>query len=163
MRYVAIILGLALFVSVACESKQENLREKSVDTRIDTMDRAQKQYPLPLTANFPIREALVKYTSRQDLINHPWYVYVMGDNGNIIGYYVAKTTPINECNFLSTTVNDLPSLDGIYYGGGGSQGACDGRFFFDYTTDAMIMIRGLNYFVSDIPLLVDAEPIRVRN
>lgn len=156
-----LILVVLVPFLVACESKQENMREESVDARIVTMERASRLYPLPQNENFPLRQALVKFTERQDLINHPWYIYILGQNGNPIGYFVGKTYPQNICNFLSTTVNDLPSLDGIYYGGGGAKGTCDAWFFFDVSTDAMQVISGLPYFVSDVPLALNVQPIRV--
>lgn len=160
MRYGIIVLLLTVFL-LACESKQEELREDSVDARISNMDRAVKLFPLPRNENFPLRDALVEFTERQDLINHPWYIYILGENGNAIGYFVGKTYPQNICNFLSTTVNDLPSLDGIYYGGGGAKGTCDAWFFFDVATNAMQVVSGLPYFVSDIPLALNVQPIRV--
>lgn len=116
-----------------------------------------------------MRGALVKMTERQDLENHPWYVYILGMNGNVIGYYVSQTVPINACNFLSSSediyrhdssilTTSAPSLDGMFYG----SAACDAWFFFDYTTDALIQIRGINFYSSDQPLILDAEPIDVQ-
>lgn len=150
----------------------EGNRKEAVSHRERTFDRASSLYPDPQNENFPLREALVEFTERQDLINHPWYIYLLGNNGNHVGYYVAKTVPINACNFLSSSehvrtseygnlVLTAPSLDGIFYGGGGAGGACDSWFFFDYTTDALVQIRGLNWFTADQPLAVESEPISV--
>lgn len=181
-RKFLILLGVMFLASFSiigadCEEGNKTLQEQradSINTRAESFSRAENQHPVPRNENFPIRDALVEFTIRQDLVNHPWYTYIFGDNGNVIGYYVTKTGPINSCNFLSSTeeVRDggkssdiiltAPSIDGIYYGGGGSQGSCDKWFFFDYTTNAMIEIRGLNFFTSDRPLLINAEPIRVQ-
>ena len=90
----------------------------------------------------------------------------------MVGYYVAKTVPINACNFLSSTevvdstsngkvVLTAPSLDGIYYGGAGASSGCDAWFFFDSATDALIQIRGVNFFTADQPLRLEAKPITV--
>lgn len=93
----------------------------------------------------------------------------MGDNGNTLGYYVAKAAPENACNFISSTEdiynNDhgvvkmqSPSYDGVYYG----QSQCDQWFFFDTATNALIQIRGVKFYVSDQPLKLNAQPIQVK-
>ncbi len=178
MRRVLVLLAPILLLAVlaaACDYDQTgDARERAVAQRNENFERAERLYPNPRPENFPLRDALVKFTMRQDEINHPWYVYVLGNNGNLIGYYVAQTVPINACNFLSSTEalwvdvnNDLsqvltaPSLDGIYYGGGGAAAGCDSWFFFDSATDALIQIRGVNWYAADQPLKVAAEPITV--
>lgn len=172
MRFAVIVVAVAL-VLVGCGSdKAQEQRDASLRTRASTFARAEQSAPVPLTANFPIRKALVKFTERQDLLEHPWYIYVMGENANVVGYYVGQTYPINACNFLSSTedvestnkgavVVTAPSLDGIFYGGGGASAGCDAWFFFDSATDAMIVIRGQAFHVSDQPLRLEAEPITV--
>lgn len=150
----------------------EKQRTNSVKARAKAFAKAEAAAPLPQPKNFPLRKALVEFTKRQDEIDHPWYVYILADTGNAIGYYVAKTVPVNACNFLSSTedVRDdewgnlkmtAPSLDGIYYGGSGASGACDSWFFFDSATNALVQIRGVKWFSSDQPLRLDAKPIVV--
>jgi hypothetical protein len=170
---ILILVGVLCLFTVACGKNQgEKSREASVSARNDTLARAESIAPLPYTSNFPIRRALVKFTERQDLLDHPWYVYILSDLGSAVGYYVGQTYPINICNFLSSTedvetkyegtvVLTAPSLDGIYYGGSGATAGCDAWFFFDAATDAMIVIRGINFFVADQPLALDAEPIQL--
>lgn len=176
---LALLLGLVAMLTMAsddCGEDSTNVEQAkhSVETRSETYSRAEKAVPIPRTENFPLRRALAKMTERQDLLNHPWYVYILGDNGNVIGYYVAQTVPVNACNFLSSTedVRDdddgnviltAPSLDGIFYGGGGTSAGCDAWFFFDYATDALIQIRGVHFYSADQPLILDAEPIKVQN
>lgn len=163
-----------MIVLAACTdaTDAERQREQSVKARTETFARAESVVPLPQPQNFPLRAALVEFTDRQDMVNHPWYIYVLGQNGNAIGYFVGKTYPQNVCNFLSSTervetryegtiVLQAPSLDGVYYGGSGASGACTSYFFFDAATNAMQVIDGLPFFVSDAPLALDAKPIRV--
>lgn len=146
-------------------------RKTAVEERADAFNRAKALWPDPghLVKNFPQRKALVEFTTREDLINHPWFVYILGDNGNTIGYYVAKAAPENSCNFLSSTEDiynsdkgtvkmQSPSYDGVYYGA--SQ--CDEWFFFDATTNALIKIRGVKFYVADQPLKIDAAAIKVQ-
>lgn len=173
--FIALVMAAFLGMGASgCdeESSIEKQARSATKARASNFDRAQKLYPAPKNTNFPLRRDLRKMTERQDLVNHPWYVYLLGMNGNAVGYYVAKTVPINACNFLSSTeaitehedapiVLTAPSLDGIFYGGGGTSAGCDAWFFFDQATDALIQIRGVNWFSSDKPLRVDAEAIKV--
>jgi hypothetical protein len=174
LRVILSVMLAILALSVACtESQSEKQREAAIDTRADTFARAEAAHPVPHTTNFPLRAAVVKMTERQDLANHPWYIYLYGDQGNVLGYYVAQTVPISTCAFLSSTENvrtssngnlvlTAPSLDGIYYGGAGASGGC-GWFFFDYATDALIQLGpNEHYRTSDRVLLLDAEEIKLQ-
>lgn len=172
MRWWLVIALVALLALACGGSKSEEQRNSSVESRTDTFARAESKYPMPRTENFPLREALVQFTERQDLVNHPTYVYVLADTGQIIGYYVAKTYPVNMCAFLSSTEDvrgsangDLiltaPSLDGIYYGGAGSSSSCDGWFFFDNATNALVELIGVKLFIADQPLRVEAQEFQV--
>lgn len=149
-------------------SKSEKQRNAAIHQRTDAYGRSVDAHPVPKTENFPLRGALAESVARQDKVNHPWYIYILGDNGNAIGYYVGKTVPVNQCDFLSSTqdintnydsdmIVQAPSVEGVYYG----ESACDVWFFFDQATNAEIQIRGVNYFTSDQPLRIDAQPITV--
>lgn len=171
------LLALSLFACAEGGYESDDNRKSAVATREAVFDRAERMWPAPTDLiNFPIREALVKFTERQDLVNHPWYTYILSMNGNYIGYFVTQTYPVSVCNFLSSTERfvDLPdgvwgnaiapSYDGIFYGGGGSSAACEGLFFFDTVTDAMYTFGGpLGYFTSDAPLNIDVPQIQPSN
>lgn len=172
-------LFVAIVAIVGASSCSDNSSPSTEEQRLDSVKhrskvfaQAEDRFPLPRPQNFPLRQALVEYTDRQDLLNHPWYIYILGVNGNPIGYFVGRTYPQNICNFLSSTeevrgntngtvVLTAPSLDGIYYGGGGAVGTCDAWFFFDVATNAMQVISGLPFFVSDAPLALNVQPIKV--
>lgn len=171
IKKVLLVIGiLVLLLVIGCDSNSDFQREEAIVTRSKAFARAEALYPVPWTQNFPMRQALVKYTERQDLINHPYYIYVLADTGNIIGYYVAQSQPVNINAFLSSTqdtygadgrvVLDAPSLDGIFYGGAGAS-ASDGWFFFDAETDALVILYGVKLFVADQPLRIEAKPITV--
>lgn len=182
MRVLVAIFVVGALLVAACDtakpnSSAEDQRKASIEQRAQTFDQAEKSAPLPKPQNFPMRRALIDYTNRQDLVNHPWYIYVLGDNGNTFGYFVGKTYPQSTCNFLSSTeivrenrgdngstavVLTAPSLDGIYYGGGGSKGGGCDYFFFDAGTNAMQVIHhDIKWFVSDAPLALNVQPIKV--
>lgn len=166
-------LGILLAVIMACGVGNKTAREQSVDFRYQNFARAEAKHPLPAQQNFPLRELLVEYTRRQDLINHPWYVYILGENGNVVSYFVSTTMPLNACAFLSSTeevrtssygnmVLTAPSLDGIYYGGSGASAVCSGWIVKDVATNAMGIIYGDKLLVFDQPLLLEAEPVRIQ-
>lgn len=169
-----VVLFGVMFIMLSCGPTLNNeVYGKNITSREEVFAKAQARYPQPQVENFPLRQALVKFTLREDMVNHPFYVYIFGDTGNVIGYYVAQTAPLNSCNFLSSTekvehwrnggvsITQAPSLDGIYYGGTGATGACDEWFFFDVATDALIKIRGFKFYTTDQPLKVEAKPILV--
>lgn len=169
-KLILLGMGFVLLTTAATcdEDKSTEQRRAAIHQRADAFGQATKIAPTPTPKNFPLRKALVEFTERQDLINHPWYVYILAETGNAIGYYVAKTVPINACDFLSATeeVRDgvkltSPSLDGIFYGGGGASSGCDSWFFFDSATNALVQIRGVNWYAADQPLRIEAEPIKV--
>jgi hypothetical protein len=165
----AIVVFAGLFAACGTKTTSEKQREQAVNQRADTFGRALGQVPTPNVTNFPRRKTLADAVVRQSLPNHPWYVYVLGQNGNIVNYFVAKSVPTNDCDYLSSTDNiqqvrgdnwDLPapSLEGIYQ----SQTGCNTLTFFDLATDAEIQVSGLQTFVTDRPLKVDAEAVKVR-
>lgn len=175
MRKLIIVvtaLGVAGVAAAAAISysgpNPSDARKHAVENRADNFNRAVAKYPDPHNSNFPLRKALVEFNNREDLAHHPWYVYVLGDNGNTIGYYVARSAPENSCNFLSSTQDvwqgdrvalgmQSPSYDGVFYG----SATCDEWFFFDSATNALIKIRGMHFYTADQPLRVDAKPIKV--
>lgn len=174
MRRALIVIAALGALALGCSQYEGTQYERAVEQREIVFEAAELAHPVPNLVNFPLRAALVKFTQRQDMLDHPWFVYVLGDNGNVIGYYVAQTKPINSCNFLSSTekmveggssgtsqVLTAPSLDGIFYGGGGSAASCDAWFWFDAATDTLVEIRGVKFFVADSPLALEAEPITV--
>ncbi|HUT58691.1 MAG TPA: hypothetical protein VNA25_12670 [Phycisphaerae bacterium] len=174
-KLIAIALLIVACLAIACDSfdtEAQKNRESAVDQRNSVFAHARALVPEPTLSNFPTRRALVEFTERQDMIDHPWYVYILSDFGNVIGYYVAKTRPVNSCDFLSSTediqktdkgtvVVTAPSLDGVYYGGAGASSGCDEWFFFDSATNALIEIRGVKFFTADQPLRLEADPIQV--
>jgi hypothetical protein len=167
-----LIAALVLLVTplvVACsdgESQGSEQIERAVSGRWKNMDRATKKYPDPQLQNFPLREVLIEMTVRQDKVNHPWYIYLFGQNGNMIGHYVGTTVPVNACNFLSSSEDihedgnetgiltvQAPSLDGMYYG----SSVCDSWVFIDAASGSMVQIRGMAFHASEAPMILDAE------
>jgi hypothetical protein len=169
-------IGSALVGATIAQSyngpSPSNARKTAVENRADVFNRAVSLIPDPgkEMSNFPIRRAIKEMTLREDKVNHPWYIYTRGVNGNVIGYYVAKYPPVNACDFLSSTEDvynsdhgnlkmQSPSYDGVYYG----QSACDVWVIFDAATNAEIKIRGEYFDLADQPLRIVASPITVKH
>lgn len=169
---ILIVVAFAM-IAVACsQTDGQRTREESIDVRNEVFEAAQLRFPEPRSENFPAREALVEYAVRQDRLDTPYFVYVLGVNGNIINYFVSRTLPVNVCAFLSSTedirtssngnlITTAPSLDGIFYGGSGASADCKGVIIFDQVTDAMLIISGPGMIVSDQPLDLDLEPVKI--
>lgn len=170
--FAALLLVVGMGASECDDTGADDVqREKSIKARTDTFARAEAKVPLPRTNNFPLRSLLAEMTRREDLPNHPWYTYLLGEQGNVVGYYVSKTVPVNKCNFLSSTEKvknagyddnaavllQAPSLDGIYYG----KADCNVWVMQDYSTGALISFGGVPFTTADKPLNLDAEPIKV--
>ncbi len=171
-RFMVILVALVTLAALLCigcdstDSLQVQQRKESIDNRAETMARAEALYPVPETQNFPLRALLVEYTKRQDLVNHPWYTYIMSDTGAITHYFVSTTVPVSTSAFLSSTEDVLysstvvtaPSLDGIYYGGAGSTTGSNGWIFIDAATGAMGIAYGQKILTFDAPLILETEP-----
>ena len=159
--------------NTGCEPQAgESARERGTKVQTSLMERATTAVPVPQVNNFLYREAVAKQVKRMDEAGKLFYVYIFGNNGQQMGYYVSNTRPVPTCSLL-TPPDDIwkdyngnggltsqritaPGLGGTY-----SPGPCSSVFFFDAATDAYIEISGLNFFVSDQPLSVKADPIRV--
>lgn len=169
-----VLAAIALALLTGCPDRPKaSASEEQEQARSTTMERAHASVPMHRTTNFVTRETVNRFMQRTDQPDKTFYVYVMGDNANIIGYYVSRGRPVNICTFLTPpdrveyryrsgsmagAVRAAPGMDGVYYG----SGACDSNYFFDAATDALIEVHGLKMFLADQPLSIDAEPITVK-
>ncbi|ASV44539.1 hypothetical protein PBI_SCTP2_524 [Salicola phage SCTP-2] len=161
------IIAMALVVA-GCN--KDTTSEKQEEVRDDVLTRANNAEPPYKPSNFLVRQYVNEYMKRLDNPNKTWYIYLLGDNGNHIGYYVARSHPVNICTFLtppdkiegmgdSRRVRKAPALDGAYYGGG----ACNKEYFFTASTDALMSVpTHMKKIVSDQPLEIDVEQIKVQ-
>jgi len=167
------VFFLTAALLAGCPAAEPSSTDQGTRVQETTMKRAQAAVPVPRVNNFLTREAVAKWIKRMDAPQKLFYIYVLADTGNVIGYYVSQTRPVTECALLTPPQRketaDLgqytgqikmasPGLDGVYYTNGCDNGEA---FFFDAETDAFIGISGLKYFVADQPLSLDAEPISV--
>jgi hypothetical protein len=171
MKNALIVTLIALSFMVTGCNGEASTTEKQEQTRSSLMDKANASVPIPRIDNFLARQSVAEYMRRMDNPSKTFYIYVLGDNGNTIGYYVAKSQPMNICSFMSPTdkveerygdpdvVRQAPALDGLYYGSSG----CNVDYFFDAETDALIQLNGLNYMITDQPLKLDAKPLKVQS
>lgn len=169
MQLIRLFLVTLLATLALAGCKVEgSARDQNMRAQESLMERATKAVQVPMVSNFLAREAVAKQVRRLDEKGKLFYVYILGQNGQQVGYYVANTRPVSTCALLTppdevrtSSVNNVvlssPSLGGVYGFGGG----CNSHFFFDAATDAYVEISGMSFFVSDQPLSVDAAPIKV--
>ena len=167
MKKVIFVLALMVSTLFLAGCIEETTRQSGAREQENIMSQAIRSSPTYVPSNFLTRKAVNQWMERMDVPEKTFYIYLMGNNGNHIGYYVGQTRPICSSTLLTPpdrtnrgqgqAVLSAPSLDGVYSGGG-----CDSYFFFDAETDAYIEIQGLNFFVSDMPLNLDVQAITVQ-
>lgn len=159
---------VALVTMGATECDGSSSRNDQTSKREDNQQRAIRAVPIPKVSNYLARAAVAKQTARMDETGKLFYVYLMAQNGNQIGYYVSNTRPVSVCAMLTpvddisrdsqsgTAVTKAPGLGGTYGGGN-----CDSSFMFDAETDAYLEFPTALALISDQPLSIRSEPIRV--
>lgn len=166
-RLLLIPLVLILLLATACgttATKGDNDRQK------ETMERVRHQRPIPEVSYSQTYDTIIKWMERWNVQDKVSYVYLMADNGQLIGYYVAQGRPVSTCTFLTAPVEIVgrhdsgklaipaPALDGVYYGDCGESS----YYFFTADTDAFVEIGGgIKFFVTDQPLSVEVEQLRI--
>lgn len=171
-RIAAIALAVVVSIGlVGCNEATSDSRKEGQKVQESIMKRAQGTVPTYVPSHFLTRKAVDKWMKRMDTPSKTFYIYLVADNGQKLGYYVGQTRPISSCTLLTPPDRkeygkysdqgmisvSAPSLDGVY-----GKGGCDSYFFFDAATDAYVEIKGLNFFVSDQPLSIDVDPIKVK-
>lgn len=166
MRKLIACLFAATFVLVACTEEPDD-RKLDAQTQTETINRLQAALPAPRVNYAPTRRSVIDWIERWDAPDKVAFVYLMADNGQMLGYYVARGLPVSYCVGLTPPdriirqhemdlVVAAPALDGVYYSGGD----CNHFYLFDAGTDAYIEFGGgVRFFVSDQPLPVEAEPL----
>lgn len=167
-----LFLSLTLLGFTGCD-QQPTARTTNAAAQQSLMTRATTAVPVPRVSNFLSREAVAKQVTRLDEKGKLFYIYLQADNGQQVGYFVAYTRPVATCSLLTppdevwkdlgsgSTSQTLtaPGLGGVY-----NPGNCGTNyFFFDATTDAYIEFGDYKYLISDQPLGLKSEPIKVVN
>lgn len=134
---LALLVIVAVFVTAGCGAGGTSGQKKESTTQQDNYNR--------LVALQPAHR--MKYSPTRDTVNFwidTWgqdpdklsYVYMQAANGQLTGYYVFKGLPVNYCvsltpnyklldvagdGFGPNLVVPAPSIDGVFYSGGGCQ------------------------------------------
>jgi len=165
---IILVAVMPIFVFTSCDETFSTQRDGE-RVQEDVMQRALRAHPVPQVNNFLTRQAVVKWMDRMDTPDKLFYIYILADNGAMVGYFVAQYRPVSTATFLTPTKRikrhsygnlaiQSPSLDGTYYGEGG---AASQFFFFDAETDAFIELQGLNYILMDQPLAINVPRLKV--
>lgn len=163
--FVAFTALTTLLMASSCES---DTTKQGVAEQETNMERAMTQTRVPQLDNFQTRRTVAKWLKRMDVVNKEFYIYVIAPMGQYMGYFVAEARHVNICTSMTPPVRrygslgdsplgPAPGLDGVYYGGSG----CDAWYFFDAATDAYIETKGLAHFITDQPLDIRVDQIKV--
>ena len=186
------ILGIALAVPlmlgvVGCEdieattesstevstSSQMDIRENSVGMEMRMTEKNQRrlnkaQPPVQIDWSLE-RDNLNKRIERWNDPNKVSYIYLLGDNGNIISYFPIKGKVSSVNSMLSTNLQIVEDPDGSYDAGSllvespnfdGSYGTNGDAIFF-FTTDGTYMEWAGQYLLSDNPIKLMQQPVMV--
>src|SRR3546814_20115718 len=80
----------ALALAGCVPEKSKGHEAKNVAAQQTAMERATAAVPVPTTNNFVARQQLAEYMSRMDDPSTFWFVYQLGDKGNIMGYHIGQ-------------------------------------------------------------------------
>lgn len=162
------LAALMVFSVVGCKNSAD---QKNAAARADQYEDATAEVPVPNTDNFLTRKQVAEYMRRMDKPSKIFYTYIQGVNGNSYQYIVG-TRPISLCALMTPpdrvedrtgdpdVVRSAPTLDGVFYGGDGS-GICNIYYAFDANSGALVMFKTQNMTVSDQPLTLEENAIRL--
>jgi streptogramin lyase len=170
-RILLSILALTMTLSLsACfeETAAQKAQKKQVAGQMSVKVKAVESVPAPVIDNYQAREAVAKFMNRVNQKGQVWYVYKESRaTGEILKAYTSSIYPMSVCSFMTPTeeiqrpssgvsqyvVTSAIALDGLYYKGG----ECP-TFFFDLTTDTLVVIdQDAVVSAYDQPLDVDVE------
>lgn len=156
----AVVLALTL---AACGGSGGSGQQSEIKTQQSNYDRLVAQEPAHTMSVSATRKTINFWI---DTWGHDpdklSYVYMQAANGQLTGYYIFKGLPVNYCVSLTppyhiiydgngNLVVPAPSIDGVYYSGGG----CQTFYGRDATTNAYIEYTvgaGQNVLIYDRPL-----------
>ncbi len=174
-RIFSAILALSVAFSIAgClpeQSAADRAQKKQVAGQMSVKVKAVEAVPAPIIDNYQAREAVAKFMNRVNAKGQVWYVYKESrSTGEILKAYTSSIYPMSVCSFMTPTeevkevrtggsganpisVTNAIALYGLYYKGG----ECP-TFFFDLTTDTLVVIdQDAVVSAYDQPLDVDVE------
>ncbi len=165
----AALLAAAATLTACSESNTSGAQADGQALTEQAYTQQSKAVPYPVTE---LNDSLERRNIRERLLrsnkpNAVQYVYLLGDTGTYIGYYVIKgkvsstqsqmTTAqlVQNCPYADSAcpVVDAPGDDGSY---GDNE---PGIFFF--TAEGVMVTTDMRFIVSDAPLKVDAPRLNV--
>ena len=164
------LAGLALVATLSAGSCDDNTSGAQEQGQADTEQAFKQQAAAVPYPKAQLTDSLERRNIRERLLrtnkpNQISYVYLLGDTGTYIGYYVIKgkvsstqsqmTTDqlVEDCGSACAVAVPAPGDDGSY---GANE---DGIFFF--TVEGVMVETDMRYVVSDAPLNVNAPRLNV--
>jgi hypothetical protein len=159
---VAAAVGLG-----ACEASEPDATSRENTSRMGTYEKLQESQPALTMDYSPTRATKNFWIETWDEPGKLAFVYLLGSEGNVIGYYIFEGLPVSYCTSLvppvreyrvdgdgSTTQGVLgpaPSVDGTF----SSASNCDTYYGKDATTGTYLEYKagfGINPLVMEEPM-----------
>lgn len=162
---VAAVLGVFLFAG--CDTGEPSGQDKETKTGQSNYDRLVEQQPAVDMEYSATRDTINFFTETWGEKGKTAYVYLMNNEGTVIGYYVTAGPPVSMCTSIRPTYQIIkpeitgdnnvplavpaPGADAAYYSGG----ECNTYYAKDANTGAYIQFTagmGINPLIYDQPL-----------
>jgi len=119
-----IVLFIAILVMFSSCSIEPSARQKADTASRSTAEVAISTIPVPQLSYFQERRTAKKWAEYWDIPNVITYVYVVANNGSIVGYFVSDGKPASTRSYLTpeeqfysygnSTIVSAPDIDGTY-------------------------------------------------
>lgn len=174
---IALLVGVSLFpiINKAKAGDPSSTEKKTTTTEANLTEENQsrllKATPAPQLDDSQERKNFIERLKRLNDSSKVGYVYLVGNQGQIIGYYTIKGKVSSLNSLLTTPEQIVDDPNGSYDSGSvvvpspdldGSYGANPEGVFFFTTAGAMIEWTG-DYMYSDQPMSFTSKPILVEN
>jgi hypothetical protein len=164
--YLALVTMALVFSLSACVEEDKSGQQSEQQTNQQNYDRLAKAQPAESMDYSSTRETINFFGRTWGVEGKVAYVYLMNNEGTVIGYYVTAGPPVSMCtslrpNYLWEDIpgdeDDVkqqvpaPGTDGAYYSGG----ECNTYYAKDANTGAYIQYtagQGINPLLYDQPL-----------
>lgn len=161
-RLIAVLFALTALFLTGCEGESDGVKAET-NSGTANHNRLVEQQPAEEMQYSSTRETINFFTRTWGQRGKTAYVYLMNNEGKVVGYYVTEGPPVSMCTSIRPTYKVLdtaestdlvvpaPGADGAYYSGN----ECNTYYAKDANTGAYLQFTagmGINPLLYDQPL-----------